>query len=94
MDDILVVCDDFNLDFGKLRYRSTGSAGGNNGLKSIIRELSSEDFPRLRIGTGNDEIRKKIGDVDFVLSKFTPEEKALLPEVLKSVSDRINQECE
>ena len=92
--DILVVCDDFNLDFGKLRYRSTGSAGGNNGLKSIIRELSSEDFPRLRIGTGNDEIRKKIGDVDFVLSKFTPEEKALLPEVLKSVSDRINQECE
>ena len=49
--DILVVCDDFNLDFGKLRLREKGSAGGNNGLKSTIASLSTEDFPRLRIGT-------------------------------------------
>ena len=70
-----VICDDFNLEFGKIRYRLNGSAGGNNGLKSIIASLGTDEFPRLRIGTGNDELRKKLGDVDFVLSKFTPEEK-------------------
>lgn len=90
--DILVVCDDFNLEFGKIRYRSSGSAGGNNGLKSITSELKTEDFPRLRIGTENDEIRKQMGDVDFVLSKFTPNEKLLLPKILKEAADRIDTE--
>lgn len=80
--DLLIVCDDFNLDFGKLRFRERGSAGGNNGLKSTIRELGHEDFPRLRLGTGNESVRKQIGDVDFVLSKFTPEEREQLPRVL------------
>ncbi|MBR5647329.1 aminoacyl-tRNA hydrolase [Candidatus Saccharibacteria bacterium] len=89
--DILVVCDDFNLEFGKIRNRASGSAGGNNGLKSIISTLGTEDFSRLRIGTGNDELRKKIGDVDFVLSKFTPEEKELLPEVLSKVAEQIDE---
>ena len=89
--DILVVCDDFNLEFGKIRYRANGSAGGNNGLKSIIATLGTEDFARLRIGTGNDELRRKIGDVDFVLSKFTPEEKAKLPEVLGEIIKRIGE---
>lgn len=88
--DILVVCDDFNLEFGAVRYRVKGSAGGNNGLKSVINELHTEDFPRLRLGTGNDELRKRIGDVDFVLSKFTPEEKARLPEILDEVCARID----
>ena len=91
LSDILVVCDDFNLEFGKTRSRSTGSAGGNNGLKSIIAELGTEDFARLRIGTGNDELRKKIGDVDFVLSKYTPEEKDQLPAVLNEVAERIDE---
>ncbi|MDO5451570.1 MAG: aminoacyl-tRNA hydrolase [Candidatus Saccharibacteria bacterium] len=90
--DVLVVCDDFNLEFGKVRCRETGSAGGNNGLKSIITELKTEDFARLRVGTGNDELRNRVGDVNFVLSRFTPEEKVKLPGVLKSVADRIDQE--
>ena len=89
--DILVVCDDFNLEFGKTRYRANGSAGGNNGLKSIISTLGTEDFARLRIGTGNDELRRKMGDVDFVLSKYTPEEKEKLPEVLSEVIEKINE---
>lgn len=89
--DILVVCDDFNLDFGKIRYRSKGSAGGNNGLKSIISELSTEEFPRIRLGTENNELRQKIGDTDFVLSKFTPEEKEKLPEVLVEVVEKIDE---
>ena len=92
LEDVLVVCDDFKLEFGKIRYRSAGSGGGNNGLKSIICELGSEDFPRLRMGTGNDELRGKTGDVDFVLSKFTPEEKALLPGVLAQLADVIDKE--
>lgn len=88
--DILVICDDFNLEFGKLRYRSSGSAGGNNGLKSIITALGTEDFPRLRIGTANSTLRHQIGDVDFVLSKFTPEEKLKLPEILREITEKID----
>ncbi len=89
LDDILVVCDDFNLEFGKLRYREQGSAGGNNGLKSVMATLGTTEFKRLRVGTGNDEQRGKMGDVDFVLSKFTPEEKEKLPGILGEVVKRI-----
>ena len=91
LDDILVVCDDFNLEFGKIRYRAQGSAGGNNGLKSIISTLGTEEFARLRVGTGNDELRRKMGDMDFVLSKFTPEEKEKLPGILGEVVGRIEE---
>lgn len=91
MADILVICDDFNLDFGQIRYRAKGSAGGNNGLKSVISTLGTDEFARLRLGTGNDELRKKLGDVDFVLSKFTPEEKEKLPEVLRIVTDKVDE---
>lgn len=84
--NILIVCDDFNLPFGSTRHRNKGSAGGNNGLKSIIAELNTEEFPRLRLGTGNDELRKKIGDMDFVLSKFTESERAELPNILKNLT--------
>ena len=87
--DILVVCDDFNLDFGMVRYRAAGSAGGNNGLKSIIASIGTDEFPRIRIGTGNDVLRAKLGDVDFVLSKFTVEEKNRLPEIMEEAIARI-----
>lgn len=99
--NILIVCDDFNLDFGKLRFRTNGSAGGNNGLKSTIAYLHTEDFPRLRLGTDNasrsgsnlktgNTTDGKISDVDFVLSKFTPEEKANLPGILHSAISEID----
>ncbi|MBQ7802865.1 aminoacyl-tRNA hydrolase [Candidatus Saccharibacteria bacterium] len=84
-ENILIICDDFNLPFGTVRRREKGSAGGNNGLKSVIIHLGTENFPRLRLGTGNDDLRLKIGDIDFVLSKFTPEEKEKLPEILNSL---------
>ena len=90
ISDVLVICDDFNLEFGKMRYRSSGSAGGNNGLKSVISELKTEDFARLRIGIENTELRNKVGDVDFVLSKFTTEEKERLPEILNAVYEKID----
>lgn len=87
--DILVVCDDFDLDFGVLRYRAKGSSAGNNGLKSISEHLGTSDFPRLRIGT-NAPVRAKLGDIDFVLGKFTPEEKAKLPTILTEIAQKID----
>ena len=89
--DILVICDNFDLEFGKVRYRSSGVAGGNNGLKSVDSYLKTSDYPRIRIGTGNDALRTKLGDVEFVLSRFTPEEKERLPEVLGQVAEKIDE---
>lgn len=89
-EDILVICDDFDLPFGTLRYRTHGSSGGNNGLKSISEHLSTTDFPRLRIGSNNPTIRQKVGDIDFVLGKFTPEEKATLPQILSEIMAKID----
>jgi PTH1 family peptidyl-tRNA hydrolase len=88
--DLLVVCDDLNLDFGKLRFREQGSAGGNNGLKSTIAALGTESFARLRIGTDN-ALRAKIGHTDFVLSKFSRDETAQLPIICQQVADQIDK---
>ena len=90
-EDILIVCDDFNLDFGKLRIREKGSAGGNNGLKSTIENLGTDAFPRLRVGTANDNLRKRIGDTDFVLGKYTDAERGKLPEILREISTKLDE---
>lgn len=87
--DILVLCDDFDLPFGTIRYRIKGSSGGNNGLKSISTHLQTNDFPRLRLGTGNPELRQKLGDIDFVLGHFTSQEKNQLPEILTAICNRL-----
>ena len=88
-EDILIICDDFNLEFGKIRFRAHGSAGGNNGLKSVIAEIGTADFPRLRLGTGS-SLRKKTGDTDFVLGKFTASEKEKLPDILREACENID----
>lgn len=89
-EQLLVVCDDFDLEFGKLRYRAHGSSGGNNGLKSITQHLNTDQFARLRLGTGNPALRQRLGDIDFVLSKFTPNERTTLPNILTAATDRLN----
>ena len=71
LNDMLVVSDDFALPFGKLRFREGGSAGGHNGLRSIIGELGNEKFSRLRVGIGE----PGRNSVDHVLSRFHPSEK-------------------
>jgi len=91
LEDVLIICDDFNLPFDSLRYRAKGSSGGNNGLKSISEYLHTTDFPRLRLGTGNDELRQKLGDIDFVLSRFTAEEKSALPTFLAKIVQEIDK---
>ncbi|PIP13944.1 MAG: aminoacyl-tRNA hydrolase [bacterium (Candidatus Stahlbacteria) CG23_combo_of_CG06-09_8_20_14_all_34_7] len=67
-DEIVVIVDDFNITEGMIRLRVKGSAGGHNGLKSIIYHLKTDSFPRLRIGIGIEYFRK---DRDFVLSEFS-----------------------
>lgn len=69
---MLVVVDDYNLPLGKLRLRKSGSDGGHNGLLSIIEELGTGDYPRLRLGVG--PVPEETGSVDFVLGDFGKEE--------------------
>ncbi len=67
-DDLLVICDDLNLSVGRLRFRRTGSAGGQKGLADIIRQLGTEDVPRLRFGIDRPPAQHDV--VDYVLSRF------------------------
>jgi peptidyl-tRNA hydrolase, PTH1 family len=85
LDDLLVVVDDFALPLGRLRLRAGGSAGGHNGLRSIIDELGSDRFARLRIGIGE----PAQAAIDHVLSRFRADEQALLDEVLGAAADAI-----
>ena len=71
--DLFVLVDDTNLDLGRLRARPSGSAGGHNGLKSIIGAFGSEDFARLRVGVGRGEARRDLAD--HVLARFDPQER-------------------
>lgn len=90
-NQIFVLCDDFTLQFGTTRFREKGSAGGNNGLKSAITELRTTEFPRLRLGTANDQLRKRLGDTDFVLGRFTESEREQLPHILRDIAKRLDQ---
>ena len=81
--DFLLVCDDVNLIFGKLRFRASGSAGGHHGLESVIEALASEDFARLRIGVGRADMPKDLAG--FVLERFGKEEEKELGMILDDV---------
>jgi PTH1 family peptidyl-tRNA hydrolase len=85
-DNMLVIYDDMDLSLGKLRLRLKGSAGGHNGMKSIIYLLQSDEFPRLRIGIGKPPI-EAMDSVDFVLSKFSEEESKVMSEAIKSAAE-------
>ena len=85
LEDLLVVADDFALPFGRLRLREAGSAGGHNGLRSIIGELDSQKFARLRVGIGE----PSRAAVDHVLSTFRPEERADLERVIEAAADAV-----
>jgi PTH1 family peptidyl-tRNA hydrolase len=80
--DLLVVLDDVNLPFGKVRIRPRGSDGGHKGLRSIIEHVSSEEFPRLRVGVGSDTLPHDL--TDFVLGTFTEDETDEIPAVVET----------
>lgn len=84
-EDVLVVLDDVNLGAGRLRLRARGSAGGHNGLKSIIANLGTDAFPRLRVGVGRGDPRKDLAD--HVLSRVPAEERDRLREVTVLAAD-------
>jgi PTH1 family peptidyl-tRNA hydrolase len=74
--DMLVIVDEVALPLGRLRARRSGSAGGHNGLKSIVEQLGGTAFPRLRIGVGRGDARRDLAD--HVLSKFEPDERPVI----------------
>lgn len=76
--DMVVVVDDMDLLFGQMRLKALGGAGGHNGLKSLIRELGTQGFPRLKVGIG----KAPASHVDYVLGNFSQEEQAKLEEIL------------
>lgn len=82
--DILVVVDDINLAPGRMRLRVSGSAGGHNGLKSIIAHLGTQDFPRLRLGVGERPVHYDLAD--WVLGHFSSDDRKTMDRVLDKAS--------
>ena len=84
---VLVVYDDLDLPLGKIRLRLSGSAGGHNGMKSIISHLGTQDFPRVRIGIGKSAGEKDT--ISHVLGKFSVIETPIVSEIIQLVNDSI-----
>lgn len=85
-ENLIVIYDDISLPVGKLRIRPKGSAGGHNGMKSIIYQIQSDVFPRIKVGVGAPENRD-YDLADYVLGKFTKEEvDTLIPVAIKAAS--------
>lgn len=87
LDDIIVICDDINLPLGSIRIRKKGSDGGQNGLKNIIYQLNSDEFPRLRIGVGQKPEHYTLAN--FVLSKFNKDEEMDIIKGITSATDAL-----
>ena len=83
--DVLVVVDEVALPLGRLRARREGSAGGHNGLKSMIASLGTMAFPRLRIGVGRGDKRRDLAD--HVLARFEPEERSVIEDAIARAAD-------
>ena len=89
-EELIVVSDDIDLPVGRIRIRRGGSAGGHNGLKSVIERLGSQDFVRVRIGVGRDpEDRSAV--ISHVLGKFDPRVRGLMDEVVATAREAV--EC-
>jgi peptidyl-tRNA hydrolase, PTH1 family len=85
LPDLFVIVDDVNLELGRLRARAAGSAGGHNGLKSIIGALGSDAFARMRIGVGGGEPRRDLSG--HVLGRFAPDEQPIIAEAVSRSVD-------
>jgi PTH1 family peptidyl-tRNA hydrolase len=83
--DLLVIVDEVQLETGRLRIRPSGSAGGHNGLKSIIGSLGTDQFPRLRIGVGRGDSRRDLAD--HVLARFDADEKDVIADAIGKAAD-------
>jgi PTH1 family peptidyl-tRNA hydrolase len=79
--EVLVIHDDMDLPLGKVRFRRKGSSGGHRGVESLIEEMGTSDFPRLKIGIGRPP--EGVDPVEYVLNRFSDEEEEILTEVLR-----------
>jgi PTH1 family peptidyl-tRNA hydrolase len=86
-EEVLVIADDMDIPFGKLRMRPSGGHGGHNGLRSIIGTLGGENFPRLRFGVG----RPDNASIDHVLSSFTIDERERLPQIIAAAATGVER---
>jgi PTH1 family peptidyl-tRNA hydrolase len=85
--ELLVVYDDLDLPFGTLRLRQRGGPGTHNGMRSVVAQLGSQSFPRLRVGIGNAPTGWDAAA--YVLGRFTRDEQAALPEIVSRAADAI-----
>lgn len=90
IDDILVIHDDLDLPFSTYKLKKNSSAGGHNGIKSIINRLSSDAFARLKVGVSHD---RSIDTKDYVLGNFSREESIILRENYELLSDIVDNFC-
>jgi PTH1 family peptidyl-tRNA hydrolase len=89
LNDLLILCDDVNIKVGKLRIRKNGGDGGHNGLASLIYHFNSNEFPRLRIGVGDDSIKEDL--LSYVLGDFSHEQFDILLQTFKKSDYLLNE---
>ena len=89
--NLLVITDDLNLEVGNIRMKKNGSDGGHNGLKNIQQSLSTNQYPRLRIGVGNSFPKGK--QIDYVLGEWTEEEYFVLDQKMKIINEMVLSFC-
>ena len=82
--DVLVICDDLDLPVGRIRLRRSGSGGGQKGLTDVLRHLSTDEVPRLRLGIGSVH---RSATVEYVLSRFSPDEQVLADQAVRTAAD-------
>ena len=94
LDQLFIIVDDKDLPLGKIRFRKKGSSGGHNGLKSIIKNLQTQSFNRIRIGIGippSIQGTNNLNTVSHVLGNISPEENSILDKVYKQVIESLEQ---
>lgn len=83
-DEVIIIYDDISLEPGQLRIRAKGSAGGHNGIKSIIAHMGTQEFPRIKVGVG--EKPKQMDLADYVLGRFSVEEQKIMNEAFQDAA--------
>ncbi|MFO1020726.1 MAG: aminoacyl-tRNA hydrolase [Planctomycetales bacterium] len=89
LTDLIVAADDFSIPLERIRLRNSGSSGGQRGLQSIIQQLGTQEFPRLRLGIGPVPAGRQAAD--FVLAKFTREEEDSVRKMINSAANAVEE---
>ena len=90
--ELLVIYDDISLEIGQIRIRAKGSAGGHNGMKSIIGHLGTQEFPRIKVGVGGKPEQMDLAD--YVLGHFSQGERKIMEDAVKEAADAVMEAVE